>query len=150
MDNIYLKRIDERDKNYYAYYKIASLWDKKQECFSSKYDDFDLLGLMSNQYVLYLNDDMIGYGIITILHNLNLDSESYLTYIIKPEYRNKGYGKLLIKLLEEVVQKDLKIDVINVEILKRNLSSISLVENSNYEFDHFDDKKIVFKKEFNK
>lgn len=144
MDNIYLKKISKEDNHYYDYYKMAVLWDKKRECFLNKNDE-DLFGLFERVYLMYLNEDIIGYGILNVIPEFGTSKINYhLTYIIKPEYRKKGYGKILLHLLEDTAKRDYNANDVTVEILKKNIPSITLIENSNYEFQYFDKKKIVF------
>lgn len=149
MDSVYLKRIFNSDKKFYKYYNMAVLWDNKRKCFTNKdSSDSDLIGMFEYTYLLYLNDNIIGYGIIFYAPKLDeFEEEAYLTCIIRPEYRKKGYGQILLKQLEDAAKNDLNISNVKVEILKNNIPSITLAENSDYEFESFDNRKIVFKKE---
>lgn len=145
--NINFKRIDKNDKYYFDYYNLATIWDKKHVCFNKERDDYDLFGIFELTYLMYLDDYIIGYANIFLAPSIGeKKSKAYLSYVIRPEYRKKGYGKIFVDELVNISKNELKIDEICVEILKKNIPSISLIEKMNFDFDHFDDRKIVFKK----
>lgn len=57
-----------------------------------------------------------------------------------------GYGSKLVEYLLEKAEENKTFDLIEVEILKKNKASISLIEKFDFEFKCFDSEKIVFQK----
>ena len=140
------KLIDHKSKNYEEYYKLARKWDKKKMCFICE-DDISFKCLTSkneSELLMFDNDYYIGYGAIKLFE----EDERYISIclVIRPNYRKKGYGKKFLKELIEYGIDKYHPALIKVDIFKRNISSISLAENSDFDFDHFDDEIIEFKK----
>ena len=108
---------------------------------------FPIMDILETIVICYKDDKPIGYG--EIFTEVNVDGiQLLLSYIIDPEYRKKGYGTKLVKqllILCEEKYKNINAKV-KVKILKKNLPSISLIENLDFDFDYFNDKEIVFKK----
>ncbi len=161
------KPIISDDKDFYELYNKAYSWDKNHYCFQSK-ELPEFLPLFSSFFALYKDTDFIGYGIfnysistnhsrVKIFDNSIEEKEQSkqpdkinLAYIINPDYRNQGYGTKLLEYLIEEAKKRKSFDLIEVEVLKHNLESISLIEKQDFEFKYFDDKKIVFEKTIKK
>lgn len=140
------KLIEYTSKNYEKYYNLARKWDKKKMCFVHE-DDICLRSLThinESELLMFYDDNYIGYGSVKLLDE---DEKSIsICLIIRPDYRKKGYGKkFLEKLISYGVYK-YQPNIIKLDILKKNISSITLAENSNFYFDHFNNKKIEFKK----
>ena len=166
-------RLNQGNGNLYELYSKAYSWDKNNYCFPSK-ELSEFLGLFRSHYALYEDDNFIGYGIhhlhIPINPNVRIvlnsldekeetkkeiktplePSKINLAYIIHPEYRHQGYGTKLVNYLIEKAEEKKNYDLIEVEILKKNVESISLIEKFDFEFKYFDDNKIVFQKTIKK
>lgn len=140
------KLIDHKSKNYEEYYNLARKWDKKKMCFVCE-DDISLKSLTcknESELLMFDNDNYIGYGSVKYFDDEEKSMDICL--VIRPNYRKKGYGK---KFLEELISYGIdkyNPNIIRVDILKKNLLSITLAENSDFDFDHFDDDIIEFKK----
>ena len=78
---------------------------------------------LAHYYVLSLEDKVIGYG--GLWHIMD---EGHITNIaIDPSYRNKGYGKILMKTIMEETMK-MGIDFMTLEVRVSNISAIKLYE----------------------
>lgn len=167
---INFKLLNPYDDDFYSLYCQAYSWDKEHLCFSQK-ELPEFLGLFKRTFGLYENDIFIGYGILNLKISLdpnirirvegikpskkeeNIQSEPSkveLAYIIHPKYRQLGYGSKLVQYLLEKIGEMKEIDLVEVEIWKRNKASISLIEKFNFEFQQFDEEKIVFQKRLKK
>lgn len=164
--------LNGKDDDYELYNKAYS-WDKNNTCFIGK-DSREFFGLFSQHFAMYKENEFIGYGThnyeIHIKPNIQVildyighpddmtvedttvsePNKITLAYIIKPEYRNLGYGKLLVDYLIKTAEKNTCYDFIEVSILKNNLASISLIEKFDFEFKSFDERKIIFQKQLKK
>ena len=78
---------------------------------------------LAHYYVLSLDDKVIGYG--GLWHIMD---EGHITNIaIDPSYRNKGYGKILMKNIMEESRK-VGIEFMTLEVRVTNISAIKLYE----------------------
>lgn len=151
MDDIRFSIVKASSEEFQAIFYKAISWDKKHTFFTSKMPDYDsmfpIMDILETIVICYKDDKPIGYG--EIFTEFNVDGiQLLLSYIIDPEYRKKGYGTKLVKqllILCEEKYKNINAKV-KVKILKKNLPSISLIENLDFDFDYFNDKEIVFKK----
>ena len=170
---IRFRTLTKNDNDYYELYSKAYSWDKNNTCFFKK-ETPELLDLFSQHFALYEDNEFIGYGIhnyhkditpnikmllsfLTHPENMTIENTSIiephkisLAYIINPKYRNLGYGKILVEYLINKAQEKTDYDLIEVVILKTNLSSISLIEKLDFEFKSFDEEEIVFQKQIKK
>lgn len=151
MDDIRFSIVKASSEEFQSIFYKAISWDKKHTFFTSKMPDyysmFPIMDILETIIICYKDDKPIGYG--EIFTEVNVDGiQLLLSYIIDPEYRKKGYGTKLVKQLLILCEE--KYENINakvkVKILKKNLPSISLIENLDFDFDYFNDKEIVFKK----
>lgn len=150
MENISFKiyKGDEPVKEYLKINKEARSWDKKNMCFNPKRNDVDLDALLSKKVIMYYKEEMIGYGSIMFEFSFaDKESNIGLAYVIKPKYRNKGYGNYLLKYLIKYCKENYSnCNKIKVSIYKNNFPSITLAENNGFDFDDFDDSEIHFSK----
>lgn len=154
------------DTDFYQLYDRAYSWDKNKYCFQKK-ELPEFMGLFSEYYALYEDEKFIGYGILNLkiclsssiyirLEDSNIEkiesnnksdqSKINIAYIINPLYRNQGYGTILFNELVQQAESKTNYDIIEVNILKKNLPSISLIEKTDFDFKCFDDEKIIFQK----
>lgn len=86
-----------------------------------KLDDF------SNCLVIEDDDIFLGFIIYSIIY----ERAEIVDIIINPNYRNKGYGYLLIdKVINDIKDKD--VDNITLEVNQNNLSAIRLYEKQGF------------------
>lgn len=148
MDNIKFNIVKASSEEFQLMFHKAISWDKNHTFFPSKIPDYDFLfvvmDILETIVICYKDDKPIGYGEIFTEDGIQL----LLSYIIDPEYRKKGYGTKLVKQLLTLCEEKYKNmnATVKVKILKKNLPSISLIENLDFDFDYFNDKEIVFKK----
>lgn len=145
MSNIIFKELRKDDKNTVNIYKLACDWDSKNMWKTTKFDDLELHMYFSRIIILYDDDNIIGLGSICYYP---IDHRNYITisYIIRPQSRRKGYATILINKLIDIISNTYNVENVRVEILKKNIASISLIEKNNFEFVNFDKEKIVFEK----
>ena len=103
---------------------------------------------LAHYYVLSVDNKVIGYG--GVWHIMD---EGHITNIaIDPSYRNKGYGKFLMKSIMEESRK-IGIDYMTLEVRVTNTSAIKLYEalgfktsgiRPNYYTDNQEDAKIMW------
>lgn len=103
---------------------------------------------LAHYYVLSVDNKVIGYG--GVWHIMD---EGHITNIaIDPSYRNKGYGKFLMKRIMEESRK-IGIDYMTLEVRVTNTSAIKLYEalgfktsgiRPNYYTDNQEDAKIMW------
>ncbi len=145
MENIIFKEFRKDNKDTYKIYKLACGWDKNNMWKTSEFDDLELDMCFTRILGLYINDTIIGLGTICYLP---ITCKDYVTisYVIRPEYRKKGYATILINKLIEIIKNIYNVEKVRVEILKDNIASITLIENNNFDFLNFDDEKITYEK----
>lgn len=115
--------------------------------FSNNYSDFKLIltkyiemsdGLnLAPQHVpqttywLYVNGYPVGYGKLRHYLNENLKKHGgHIGYVVRPSYRGKGYGKLMLtKLLKEATS--LGIQDVLLTCNEDNVASRKIIENNN-------------------
>ena len=82
------------------------------------------------RYVFYVNNNPIGeLGIRTTLNDFWLKSGSQIFYKILPEYRNKGYGTIMLKLALEKC-KEFSFKTIRINCDDKNISSKKIIEKN--------------------
>lgn len=167
MHMLSFKLLNPNDEKFYELYSQAYSWDKSHYCFPSK-EPKEFLGLFSKYFGLYKEETFIGFGIFNL--NISLSPRFHiklnesepvkekievpkepdkieLAYIINPNYRNLGYGSKLVEYLIQKAEEEHEVfELIEVEILKKNKASISLIEKHDFNFKCFNEKTIVFQK----
>lgn len=77
-----------------------------------------------------MNNNPIGeLGIRTTINDFWLNSGSQIFYKILPEYRNKGYGTIMIKLALEKC-KEFSFRTIRINCDDKNISSKKIIEKN--------------------
>lgn len=81
------------------------------------------------QYILY--DDIVPVGQV----RLNIEGdEAEISYSVSPEYRGKGYGRELLRMIYGVVKGDYpKISTLVARVKPDNMKSKSLFEDLGYD-----------------
>lgn len=145
MNKIVFKELRKDSKDTYKIYKVACDWDKNNTWKTTEFDDLEIDMCFTRIIGLYNNDTVIGLGTICYLP---IVQKNYVTIscIIRPEYRKKGYATMLINKLIEIIKNVYDVEKVRVEIFKNNIASITLIENSNFEFLNFDDEIITYEK----
>lgn len=124
----------------------------ESKCFSEPWNENMLLAEINNPnatfFVCEQNDTIIGYG----GYIFTLDEGDIMDVAILPDYRGRGYGKLLMNsLLDDMKNKKLK--YANLECRKNNIVARKLYETIGFEFlgyrpnYYFDDDAAIYKKE---
>lgn len=155
------------DKDFYEMYCKSYKWDTNHIYATSK-SPLGFIIEFSQNFALYKDNKFIGYGSFnfnTPIDSSYIKNSQYnqisvkekleksfiskveLSYIIKPEYRKMGYGRILLEYLIKEAKKIETINVIEVEIMKKNIASISLIKKFDFEFKYFNDSTIVFQKQ---
>ena len=70
------------------------------------------------------------------------EEEAEISYLIAAEYRGKGYGREIIKLLEQEVIRDIKIKKLVATVKGSNIASQKCFEYLNY--DKLEEGKVVY------
>lgn len=101
----------------------------------------------------YIDDNFIGYGEIVYFpstgYRYKQTSEyTEISVIINPMCRNNGYGKKLVEYLCGISIKEFYCSNIKVQILKENISSITMIENSDFSLEKTDSEKLYFYKKY--
>ena len=126
----------------YEIYSTVLKWDKKNTyCINKK--EIDNTWMVEKMIAVYNNDELIGLGGILPNYSLNYAS---LSSIIKPKYRKKGIATRLLKEMLNYTKNELGINIVRVNVLKKNLTCINHIEKNNFEFVSFNDKVITFEK----
>ncbi len=126
MENINIRKIDNND--------IDSMYIIDQVCFPPEIaytkGYFEDLLKVKNIEGLALEKDNKMIGFILAVYDENL--AEIITIDILPDYRNKGYGKLLMKKIEDFsIVKG--IDSIFLQVAETNITAINLYKKLNYE-----------------
>ena len=157
----------------YELYSKAYSWDKNNTCFTGKHSK-ESFGILRQHFAMFQENEFIGYGIHNYESNLRPNIQVLLSYIghpedmtlentmlheprkiniayiINPDYRNLGYGTLLVDYLVKEAEKNTDYDLIEATILKENTESLSLIKKFDFEQKSSDYDKIVFQKTIKK
>ena len=119
---------------------VNGLFTEDDEVFSKKITDYFNMARaiqLESQYVpqtiywLYIDGHPAGYG--KLRHYLNeklLDRGGHIGYVIRPSYRCKGYGKLILaELLKKA--KEMKIENVLLTCDEVNTASRRIIESNN-------------------
>jgi len=88
---------------------------------------------INKAYIIEENDDVV--GMIRIFKK-NFNKEITLQYAVAEDYRNKGYGKKILKEISDYFMTVKDISCIKLDIDKNNLASIDCAEKVGYEFNN--------------
>lgn len=150
MEELKFRILTINDKDILDIRRIAYSWDKRHYCFiSHKNDDESYLDdLFSVQVALFKGNELVGYGTVNFLPKINGENAVSLTYIINPDYHNRGYGKKLVECLIFIAKEKYSdiTNVLKIEVLKKNSVGLTFAESLDFDFSYFDNKKIVFEK----
>lgn len=145
----------------YISYLKAYQWDKYKLCFPYGLEPMRDI-IQDNNYGLYLNHRLIGYGTIMPIeeelfknvpnakwfkNSIHLERgvhKAELSFVIHPKYQHSGYGKKFLNYMVEEASKDY--DSAIAWIYKTNRKSLSLVEKSDFDFLSFNEDIIIFEK----
>lgn len=84
--------------------------------------------IFNHGYLVKLNNNIIGYIYISAIKKDNI----YLEYLIKDEYRNKGYATILINEITNYIFESYNIEEIRLNISKDNIKSQKVALNNGY------------------
>ena len=159
------KKLDKPILLTYATYLKAYQWDRYKLCFPCGLEPIESITEDEN-YGLYLNHNLIGYGTIMVIeeeklryipnekwlkNSIHLECgvhKAELSLIIHPKYQHNGYGKKLLNYMIEEANKNY--DSVIAVIYKNNKKSLSLVEKSDFDFLSFSEDQIIFEKKLDK
>lgn len=118
----YIKQIEER------------LVNKDKDTFS-----FD------SAYLVSINQKIVGYVFVSDIQKYKV----YVEYSVLNEYRNKGFGKLILSELTDYLLENYQIREIALDIDVSNIPSINLAESVGYYMEEeFDKNTATNSKEF--
>jgi len=155
------KKINNHILLTYISYLKAYQWDKYKLCFSSGLEPIQDI-IQDDNYGLYLNHRLIGYGTIMpmeeelfkgipnakwLKNSIHLEHgvhKAELACIIHPKYQHRGYGKKFLSHMIKAASKDY--DSAITWMYKANDKSIALVEKLGFDFLSFNDDIIIFEK----
>lgn len=81
-------------------------------------------------FIVSINNENIGVGMI---YDVNLEQNvCSLGIVLNPEYRNKGFGTVILEDLIEIAKNSLNINSIKADINKENYKALNLVKNFNF------------------
>ncbi|EGT3716629.1 TPA: GNAT family N-acetyltransferase [Clostridioides difficile] len=81
-------------------------------------------------FIVSINSAKIGVGMI---YDVNLEQNvCSLGIVLNPEYRNKGFGTLILEDLIEIAKNSLNVNSIIADINKENYKALNLVKNFNF------------------
>lgn len=86
-------------------------------------------------YCLILNKEEEEIGIVDFIPNMYKENPRYgyiSLIMIKSEYRNKGYGKKVVDLIEGIMQKQHQVEKVFVSIQENNAKGIKFWERKGY------------------
>ena len=87
------------------------------------------------RYVFYVNNNPIGeLGIRTTLNDFWLNRGSQIFYKILPQYRNKGYGTIMLNLALEKC-KEFGFKTIRINCDDKNIASKKIIEKNGGKMD---------------
>lgn len=155
------KKLNDHILLTYIAYLRAYQWDHYKFCFPYGLEPIHDI-IQDDNYGLYLNHHLIGYGTIMSIeeelmsyvpnakwfkNSIHLERDVHkaeLSIIIHPKFQHSGYGKKLLNYMIEEASK--KYDSAIAWMYKTNKKSISLVENSDFDFLSFSENMIIFEK----
>jgi len=155
------KKFDNHILLTYISYLKAYRWDRYKLCFGGQLEPIKDV-IIDDNYGLYLHHHLIGYGTImpieedlfwddpeaqwlkNSIHLERGDHKAELSFVIHPSYQHKGYGKKLLNYMLNEASKNY--DTAIAWMYKKNTRSLSLVENSDFDFLSFSEDKIIFEK----
>ena len=81
-------------------------------------------------FIVSINNANIGVGMI---YDVNLEQNvCSLGIVLNPEYRNKGWGTVILEDLIEIAKNSLNVKAIKADINKENYKALKLVKNFNF------------------
>ncbi|MCR4324831.1 MAG: GNAT family N-acetyltransferase [Candidatus Curtissbacteria bacterium] len=87
----------------------------------------------NNDWVFILEKDKEPIGAGSIYDTDAVKGEAKIgRFVIKKQYRHKGYGVILLKKVEEIAFGELNLKKLNLEVLARNISALNLYKKSNF------------------
>ena len=135
MKKIYLRRAKASDMDiFYAWRNEDEVRKNSFQKDWVKYKEHEtwfLKALSSpkeKMYVLLVNDERIGQIRLTLK-----DEGLYITYSIAREYRGQGYGKILLRLMENEVYEDNHDTKLIAEVKKQNVASQVVFKTMGYQ-----------------
>ena len=110
---------------------IPQIVELEQICFSDPWSAnafaYELKNSLSIWLVALDGDTVAGYvGSQTVL-----DESDMMNIAVRPEYRRKGIGNLLVKELSEILRKN-DVKTLSLEVRKSNYAAISLYDSLDF------------------
>ncbi len=155
------KKLDNHILLTYVAYLKAYQWDRCKLCFSYGLESIHDI-IQDDNYGLYLNHRLIGYGTIMpieeelfqyvpdarwLRNSIHLEkgvNKAELALVVHPKYQHSGYGKKFLNYMIEEASKNY--DSAIAWMYKTNRKSLSLFEKSDFDFLSFSEDKIIFEK----
>lgn len=93
------------------------------------HNNFDFsINSFSNSFVIYEHDKFIGFIVYSIIY----ERAEIIDIIIDPNYRNKGYGKELLKHTIDKIEENC-CQNITLEVDKNNLKAVNLYKKLGFD-----------------
>lgn len=135
-NNIYLRNITENDLE--LIFKWANEEDVRQNSFNKENINYEehkkwFLKKIKNKDMFYLlqhNENKIGQIRVD-----KIDDGLLISYSIDREKRGKGYGRIIVELLEKELLKNKIDEKIIAYVKKSNIASVKIFIDLGYEYD---------------
>lgn len=128
MENIEFRSLNE-DESYDSFIKVLS-WDKEKKFTDYNEDEFERYNSYAKAYGMYIENILIGYGIIS--RHFDKKNLRFISYIINPDYRAKGYGKILLWNLLAKLKEHGNTKIAALQIDDDNYESINFAQKNGF------------------
>ncbi|MBE6147271.1 MAG: GNAT family N-acetyltransferase [Firmicutes bacterium] len=91
------------------------------------------MGLLNTHYVVFQGEKRIGYVFLTAPFKEKDDKNAEIRYIVDPNFRNQGLGKMIIKESSDYILDNEEIDNLRAFIDPENIGSRKIIEYAGFE-----------------
>ena len=121
----FMRRIRNENRNFFISRQILSRKDQQRwfENYRKKDNDFT--------YIFKKADKRLGVGSIYNINN-NKRNANIGRFVIDKTFQNQGYGKILLRKIEQIGFDKMGMETLNLEVLSDNISAIKLYKQAGF------------------